>query len=407
MTSVLYISYDGMLEPLGQSQVLAYLEQLSKNVEIHLISFEKIEDWKKKKLRQAVQARIRQAGIIWHPLRYHRNPSVLATAYDIACGIAVGTGVALRHRIDIIHARSYVAAAMTLAIKIFTRAKFLFDMRGFWADERIDGGIWRRGSLVYRITKGLERRFLQSADHVVTLTKASEREIVRFPYLQNRMPPLSVIPTCADLERFCLNGEGPKGPFTLGHVGSTGTWYLFPETLAFFKTIEQFHPDALLLVVSRDPHDAIRAAAKRAGIADAKLDLVAADHRDIPKYLARMHAAAAIIKPVYSKIASAPTKLAEYLGCGVPCVGNVGVGDMQTIIEGEGVGVLLTDFSDADRQAAAKKLFLLLAEPGLRQRCAAAAKRLFSLETGVLAYLQIYQRLASLSPSVNNDEGIP
>ena len=43
--SVLYISYDGMLEPLGQSQVLAYLKHLVADRPIHLISFEKAGDW--------------------------------------------------------------------------------------------------------------------------------------------------------------------------------------------------------------------------------------------------------------------------------------------------------------------------------------------------------------------------
>ena len=41
---VLYISYDGMTDPLGQSQVLPYLEGLAKkNYAITLISFEKEE----------------------------------------------------------------------------------------------------------------------------------------------------------------------------------------------------------------------------------------------------------------------------------------------------------------------------------------------------------------------------
>ena len=31
----------------------------------------------------------------------------------------------------------------------------------------------------------------------------------------------------------------------------------------------------------------------------------------------------------YSRVACAPTKLAEYLGCGVPCLGSAGVGDMH------------------------------------------------------------------------------
>ena len=42
--SILYVSYDGILEPLGRSQVLAYLEGLSNRNKIYLISFEKKAD---------------------------------------------------------------------------------------------------------------------------------------------------------------------------------------------------------------------------------------------------------------------------------------------------------------------------------------------------------------------------
>ena len=41
---LLYISYDGMLEPLGQSQVIAYLERLTDLARIHIVSFEKPAD---------------------------------------------------------------------------------------------------------------------------------------------------------------------------------------------------------------------------------------------------------------------------------------------------------------------------------------------------------------------------
>ena len=44
MPSVLYISYDGIMEPLGQSQVVRYMERLSPEYSIHLISFEKRDD---------------------------------------------------------------------------------------------------------------------------------------------------------------------------------------------------------------------------------------------------------------------------------------------------------------------------------------------------------------------------
>jgi glycosyltransferase involved in cell wall biosynthesis len=106
-----------------------------------------------------------------------------------------------------------------------------------------------------------------------------------------------------------------------------------------------------------------------------------------------MSAGAAIIKPAYSKIASAPTKLGEYLGCGVPCIGNNGVGDVEQILEDESVGVSLAGFSSAELQKGVDRLVALAREGGIASRCRSVAERLFSLETGVAAYRSIYREL--------------
>ena len=45
MARVLYITYDGLLEPLGQSQVLQYLKKLAEYHEITLVSYERTADW--------------------------------------------------------------------------------------------------------------------------------------------------------------------------------------------------------------------------------------------------------------------------------------------------------------------------------------------------------------------------
>ena len=162
--SILYISYDGMLEPLGQSQVLAYLKHLAKEYHIHLISFEKIDDWKKTKERQQLRKDIIEADIFWHPLRYHKKPSALATAWDISIGFLLGLVLVLRYKIKIVHARSYVSSVIALAIKRITGIAFLFDMRGFWADERVDGGLWDLKNPVYKsifnFFKKKEKEFL-------------------------------------------------------------------------------------------------------------------------------------------------------------------------------------------------------------------------------------------------------
>ncbi|MCB9626420.1 MAG: glycosyltransferase [Sandaracinaceae bacterium] len=393
---VLYISYDGMLEPLGQSQVLAYLEQLAEDGPVHLISFEKQADRTNAVRMDAMRQLLETAGIRWYPLAYHKSPSAPATAFDIAAGTLLAVRIARREGVGIVHARSYVPALMAISVKAAAGAKFIFDMRGFWADERVDGGLWPANGRLFRVTKALERRFLLAADHIVTLTHASAREIATFPYLEGRKLNLTVIPTCADLERFSPPvTTSDATPFTFGYLGSVGTWYLFEEVVAFYQAILKRRPDARMLIVNRSEHEYIIKTLRDMGVNEDQYELLAAEHRDVPSLVRRMTVGAAIIKPAYSKIASAPTKLAEYLGCGVPCVGNTKVGDMEAILEGERVGVALSTFTDVDHAEATDRLLSLLAEEGTPARCVSTARSLFSLDAGVAAYRGIYLSLTA------------
>ena len=66
-----FILYDGMLVPIGQSEVLIYLKCLADGPRIHFISFEKAEDWAKLAERKRIAQDIADADIVWYPLRYH------------------------------------------------------------------------------------------------------------------------------------------------------------------------------------------------------------------------------------------------------------------------------------------------------------------------------------------------
>jgi len=396
--AILYISYDGMLEPLGRSQVLAYLKRLSPDFRIFLLSFEKQSDWRNLLLREGTRNELACAGISWHPLRYHKRPSAIATAFDILHGIFVGALLTLRHRVSIVHARSYVPSVMALALRMMFRHKYIFDMRGFWADERVDGGLWTKGGFLYRTAKWFERRFLLSADRVISLTKAGVAEMRQFPYLEGHMPKFEVITTCADLDLFKRSAIDPlerqgEGAFVLGYVGSVGVWYLFDEVLQCFKYLRDIIPGARLHIVNRGDHAYIRERMKRHHIDPDAVKLESSDHIGVVRAMGRMDAGIFFIKPVYSKIASAPTKLGEFLGCGVPCLGNAGVGDMAAILECERVGIALRQFTEAEMRLAIDRLVSLANETGIHQRCHQVARNHFSLDGGVKQYAQIYGEL--------------
>jgi glycosyltransferase involved in cell wall biosynthesis len=391
---VLYISYDGMLEPLGQSQVLAYLKRLAEGRCIHLISFEKADDWGDAVARDQTTQEVAEAGIIWHPLRYHKRPSALATAWDIAYGIIIGAWLIVRYRLSVVHARSYVPSVMALALKRLTGVKYLFDMRGFWADERVDGGLWPQSGYMFRLAKAFERHFLLAADHVVSLTQAAVREMEHFEYLQGRMPLFTVIPTCADLERFMPpEHRHIREGFTLGYVGSAGTWYLFDLVAACFAHLLRVQPEARFLILNRGQHAYIRNELSKASVPDDAFEIVAVNHGDVPAQMARMDAGIFFYRPSFSRAACAPTKLGEFLGCGIPCMGNVGVGDMAAVLEGERVGVALQAFNDANLANGLKVLLQMVADPTTLTRCVEAAQKHFSLDEGVARYHGIYVQL--------------
>ena len=169
---VLYISYDGLAEPLGQSQVVGYLERLASAHQITVLSYEKIADLRDRVQMRAVQERLTAAGIQWVPLRYHKRPSLPATAWDIVAGILAGWRLCITQRVRLVHARGYVPSAIALVLQRLCGVKFLFDMRGFWPEEKVEAGHWSRRSLAYRLAKRWECCFFERADAIVSLTDA-------------------------------------------------------------------------------------------------------------------------------------------------------------------------------------------------------------------------------------------
>ncbi len=202
MARILYISYDGLLEPLGQSQIWQYLRLLAKDQQITLVTYEKKRDWSDPVTRATLRLEVRRAGIEWIPFRYHKWPTGPATAYDLLVGFFVCSYLVWVRHIQIVHARSYMPSVLALILKGLFGIGFLFDMRGLWADERVDAGLWRQNSRGYRLAKYFEKQFLQTADTAVVLTHVGAEEIKKFHRLKKRAPKLEVIRTCVNLELF-------------------------------------------------------------------------------------------------------------------------------------------------------------------------------------------------------------
>ena len=256
---VLFISYNGMLDPLGQTQVIPYLRELAKRgVQFTLLSFERAAAFVGEGVRKREELRreLRQQGIEWHSLRYHQRPSVPATMYDVIAGIRKGKSLIKRNRIGLVHARSHIPATIALALKRRLGTKMIFDLRGLMAEEYVDAEHWREGSIPYRITKAAERRIFEETDAVVTLTERIWPIIREWQGLRGREVQHEVIPCCVDLSLFKFSDEerakrraelGIGDKFTIVYSGSLDGWYLTEKMADFFAVFRRRRPDAHLL----------------------------------------------------------------------------------------------------------------------------------------------------------------
>ncbi|MHB1807724.1 MAG: glycosyltransferase [Solirubrobacteraceae bacterium] len=385
---ILYVSYDGAAEPLGRSQVLAYLVRLAGTCEITLISFEKGRDG-----HTEIADLLSGSGIRWLPLRYHRRPPVLSTLWDVLAGARAVRRACRSGGAEIVHVRSYVPALIALlaAWPGKRRWKLLFDIRGFWADERVAGGAWSDRSMLHRLTKRCERWFFAEADAVVTLTSASVPQIQT--WLGDRDVPVRVIPTCAYVKRFGGGGPRADGPRAVW-CGSIGTFYRFDLAVRF--------ADALripFLVLTRQV-DAARAqlGARDADVREVASAAVADELRPGDIGLC-FYADGHLVN-----LARAPTRIAEYLAAGMAVAITPGVGDLDAIVDHHDLGVRIDDESVGGLALAATKALALADDLGVRARGPRLAAQMYSVDDGADAYLDLYRelRLASTSPAARD-----
>lgn len=403
---ILYISYDGMTDPLGQSQVLPYLVALSeKGYRFTILSFEKKDRFQKE--RKIIEEITDKAGINWVPLTFTKNPPIIAKIYDRWKMKRTVIRLFKKHQFEMTHCRSYIAAEMGLMLKKKYGTKFFFDMRGFWAEEKVDCGQWNQNIFfyrqVYRFYKQKEREFLLQADAIVSLTQAAKKELLSKPCYQNLQ--IDVIPCCADLNHFnYLKTDQDKNTAlkkslqisdsnkVISYIGSVSGWYMTKEMFMFFKRLLQKHPEFVMLVMTKDKPEIIIKEAVQIGVPEEKIIVRYSSRNELPDYIGISDCSIFFIRPTFSKIASSPTKHAELMGMGVPIICN-DIGDTGSMIEKTQTGLVVKEFSDIEYNRVINQIetVLSISKENIRK----AAFEYFDLAKGVETYLAVYKKIIS------------
>lgn len=402
--NTLYITFDGLSDPLGQSQILPYVLALAQNgYAITVLSCEKPNALALEK--ENIQQKMKGLPIDWKYIEYSTEGGSFSRYHYIKQLAAIAEEVCNSKKVALTHCRSYLSALIGLRLKRKRQIPFLFDMRGFWADERLDGGIWRKDNLIHRIFyryfKRKEKQFISECDQLVSLTFAAVSEMERnFPELELSRKT-KVIPCCTNLENFDRSvvnkANFPKGisesDFLMIYTGSIGTWYYTKEMIDCVLIWKKHIPNIKLLILTKDQieleHILERYSQEERNIIVSHR----AAYAQVPSYLALAKAAIYFIKPVYSKIASCPTKMAECWAMDLPIITNKGVGDNDLYFNTHKGGILLQEFTAQEYERIAKVFIQQQKNDMANYRV--IAKRFFDNKNAAQSYLDIYRNLSA------------
>ena len=403
--NVLYLTYDGLLDPLGDSQILPYIEGVrSEAKNFFIISFEK--KTKKATEIEAKKIYLLKKNIIWIQLSFSQSSYIFFKVFDMLKLYFTIFKVLIFNNIDLIHARGHPTASLALFFKQIFGFKLLFDFRGLWADEKVTKGGWdlskRTHLLQYQYYKNREKKLFINSEMIVVLTKKVALEIESI--LPSVSQKITIIPCAADYNHFIPMKskiddsavlDSSSKNIIFGYLGSVGPMYQFQRYLRLIQLARKKDINASGLIITGNK-DLAETEIKDFYQSEIPkfFKIISAKRSEIPKLINQMSCLVSFYRIKYSVISVSPTKIGETLACGVPIICNSGIGDTNEIIKSLDSGLVITDTSDESLTGAISALDKILKiNPSLIRN---KSKEIFDLDVAAAKYRKIYTFFKSI-----------
>lgn len=390
-TKVLYLSYDGIMEPIGQSQILPYILELSKKYSIYILTYEKFKDIKNYKLKLSIEKKLIDNNINWKFIVYKSNSFL--SCLNIFKGFCISLYITFKYKIKFYHLRSYIPGLITFFLIILFRKKFIFDIRGFWIDEKADRLNLNKNSIKYILFKNIEKILMIKSSHIVTLTNESKNIIIK-KFSNIRRNKISIIPTCVQTDNFSYNKKqsNKNKNIIFCYLGSIDTAYDFNKVLNLFNMYKDIDKKIFLKIVTNSKRKLVLKYIKHHGLNKNQFSIENCEHSEIHKLINSSNIGIFYAKNNFSIKASFPTRIGEFLSCGKPIICNNFNRDINYLINKNNLGII-SNFEEKNSYVELTKIKQMLKNNSTRKRIINFVDKNLSLEIAIKKYLKIYNQL--------------
>jgi glycosyltransferase involved in cell wall biosynthesis len=333
-----------------------------------------------------VQRKMKTLNIIWIPVFKGK----LSTIGQIFSMLKLTKSVIKQGKVRLVHARSYFSGVVAYLLTRKTNIPYIYDIRGFWVDEKVYKGRLQSNSIMYKLLKKLDNTIYVNSKAIVSLTQKGVGVIERFStWDANKTPTIVVIPTCVNNSQFKKIKTPSK---SIVYLGSVGKGYMGNIIFKVFSLVQKYYPDYEIILISRSDDKLIKELAHENNVELAKVNHLKLNHNQVASELGKCQVGLSFIQPHYSKEASCATKIGEYLSCGIPVLTNAGIGDMDETLNDE-TSVICNQFDEKNLLNAIQQIIDLSLKPITSKACVKLASSYFSLQKGVDKYNLLYQQI--------------
>jgi glycosyltransferase involved in cell wall biosynthesis len=302
-----------------------------------------------------------------------------------------------RHRINLLHCRSYHAGLLGLIIKKLMRIPYIFDPRSSWVGEQVLMGKLAPQSSSYRVWRKLEAAIVGNASICVVVSDPLKDEFIA------TARRVEVIYTTASQMHFESTDEA-QCPLVkeideletlrkscrlfVFNAGNFNRWNNLDHLLTRYKELSSIAPNMALVIISHTPRQVICQALSAHGIEPDHILIMSLASQHVPLILRKCDYGL-LVRPLSPESrGEISVKFGEYLAAGLPVVCDEYIGGAAYVIKQHKVGMLLS--SDWVRN---KKEFDYIQDtyPKVSERCRKIAKELFSVYTHADRYTKLYQ----------------
>ena len=326
---ILYLSFDGLTDPLGSSQILPLLMNLSFFNKVNILSLEKKFFYNLN--YENIEKRLKKRKIN-HFFVFFKKNKILKLLSFLFYFFKLFM-IFYSKKIKLIHLRGYQAALFLFPILYFKKIDLIFDIRGFWPEEKVERFNWSKNQLKYKIFKKLEKFLISYSLYVICLTNHSKNIIIENSNLD--VNKIIVIPTCSSKAQFYLDNNYQKQnqkKIIFGYFGTTHGAYDFNFTCNLIDKLIMNKLNIFFKIYTYDNHDQLIKKIKKYKYLRENYSISSIEYHKVQEFISSVDLVIFFLKENYSVKASFPTKISEILLCGKPIICNSFNDDIKKII---------------------------------------------------------------------------